>query len=81
MTDGRAGFLYSVVAEVWRINAGISQGDTSVTTEVNLSLALQGTPNVKSSELTEVWAQGHATAERSGTSTENFLAWIGKTNG
>lgn len=66
---------------VWRINAGISQGDTSVTTEVNLSLALQDNPDVKSSELTEVWAQGHTTAERTGTSTGNFLAWVGKTSG
>ena len=35
------GYQKSTVADYWRIRTGIAQSDTSLTTEVNLALALK----------------------------------------
>ena len=35
------GYQKSAVADYWRIRTGIAQSDTSLTTEVNLALALK----------------------------------------
>lgn len=60
----------------WRIRTGIAQGDTANTTEINLALALKASSAVKAVDFETVWAQGHTTAERTGTSTSNFIAWV-----
>ncbi|MBQ2677472.1 MAG: esterase [Firmicutes bacterium] len=66
----------SNTAKYWRINTGIEQGDTSLTTEINLALALESSDSVEDVDFTTVWAQGHSTAERSGNSTANFIKWV-----
>lgn len=70
------GYGTSTVAKYWRINSGIAQGDTSLTTEMNLALALQAYDGVESVDFTTVWGQGHTTAERTGSSSENFIQWV-----
>lgn len=66
----------STVAAHWRVHSGINQGDTALTTELNLALALQSCDQVKDVEFAAVWGQGHTTAERSGSSTTNFITWV-----
>ena len=64
----------STVASCWRIRSGINQSDTALTTEMNLALALeQYGVNV---DFETVWGQGHAEAERTGSSTTNFIEWV-----
>jgi hypothetical protein len=70
------GYQKSSVAAHWRIHTGINQGDTANTVELNLALALQNYSGVKDVEFTTVWDQGHTTAERTGNSTNNFIAWV-----
>ena len=72
----RDGFGKSNVAKYWRIRTGIEQTNTSVTTEVNLALALEKYEGVKSVDFETVWAQGHTEAERTGESASNFIAWV-----
>lgn len=68
------GYGTSTVATYWRIRSGINQSDTALTTEVNLALALESYgANV---DFETVWGQGHVEAERTGSSTENFIAWV-----
>ena len=76
LCDYYDGYGTSTVAKYWRINSGIQQSDTALTTEVNLALALNQTSQVKSVDFTTVWNQGHTEAERSGSSTTNFINWI-----
>lgn len=66
----------SSVAPHWRIRTGIEQGDTSLTTEMNLALALERCDEVSDVDFATVWGQGHTTAERTGDSTANFIAWV-----
>lgn len=68
------GYRTSTVADHWRIRTGINQGDTALTTEVNLALALKGYGVEVDFET--VWGQAHVEAERTGNSTENFIAWV-----
>ena len=74
-----AGYGTSTVAQFFRINTGLFQSDTAVTTEANLALALEnynadGTDiNV---DFTTVWGMEHTKAERSGDSTTNFISWV-----
>lgn len=70
------GYQSSTVAPYWRIHTGIEQGDTASTVEVNLALALENYSGVESVDFETVWNQGHTMAERSGNSTDNFIAWI-----
>ena len=61
-------------ANFWRIRTGISQGDTSINVEINLAAALrQYGCDV---DFATVWQKGHETAEITGDSTTNFIAWI-----
>lgn len=76
LMQGREGFGKSAVAKYWRIRTGIAQNNTSVTTEVNLALALEKYDGVKSVDFETVWAQGHTHAERKGDSAENFIEWV-----
>ena len=71
-----AGYQTADVATHWRINTGIMQGDTATTVEMNLALALENYDGVEDVEFTTVWGQGHTTAERTGDSTSNFIAWV-----
>lgn len=68
------GYQTSTVASHWRIRTGINQGDTALTTEVNLALALQNYG--VDVDFETVWGQAHVEAERTGSSTENFIAWV-----
>ena len=68
------GYGTSSVAAHWRIRTGIEQSDTALTTEVNLALALEALG--KDVDFETVWGEGHAQAERTGDSTENFIAWV-----
>lgn len=68
------GYQTSQVASHWRIRTGINQSDTALTTEVNLALALESYGAYVDFET--VWGQAHVEAERTGSSTENFIAWV-----
>lgn len=76
LSDHYDGAGSSTVSKYWRINSGIEQGDTSLTTEMNLALALKSAEGVEDVDFTTVWGQGHTTAERSGDSTTNFIDWV-----
>ena len=68
------GYGQAEVAQFWRIRSGISQGDTSLNTEINLAAALaQYGCDV---DFATIWQKGHETAELTGSSTDNFIAWI-----
>ncbi len=54
----------------------VAQSDTSLTTEVNLALALRNYDGVESVDFETVWGQKHVKAERTGDSTTNFIAWV-----
>ena len=72
----RGGCGKANVAKYWRIRTGIEQMNTSLTTEVNLALALKNYDSVKNVDFETVWAQGHTDAERTGDSTQNFIEWV-----
>ncbi|MBM6989291.1 MAG: tannase [Olsenella umbonata] len=73
---GLGGYGKATAAEHWRIRTGIDQGDTSLTTELNLALALKANKAVKDVDFATVWGQGHTTAERTGSSGANFISWV-----
>ncbi|MGI6229831.1 MAG: subtype A tannase [Tractidigestivibacter sp.] len=66
----------STIAPHWRIRTGIEQGDTALTTEVNLALALQANDAVSDVDFATVWGLGHTTAERTGDADDNFISWV-----
>lgn len=70
------GFGQSEPAKHWRIRTGINQSDTSLTTELNLMLALKNDARVESVDFATVWGQGHVEAERTGDSETNFIEWV-----
>ena len=70
------GYGTSAVARHWRIRSGIEQPTTSLTTEVNMALALQHCDGVESVDFETVWELSHDKAEREGDSTENFILWV-----
>ncbi len=76
LLDYYAGYMTSTVAPYWRIHTGIEQGDTATTVEMNLALALASYEGVEDVQFATVWDQGHVTAERTGDSTTNFIAWV-----
>ena len=76
LLDYYEGYQTSTVAPHWRIHTGIDQGDTATTVEMNLALALENYKDVKDVDFTTVWNQAHTMAERSGNSTDNFIAWV-----
>lgn len=71
-----SGYGSATVAPHWRIRSGIDQTDTSLTTELNLALALKANPHVEDVDFATVWGQGHTTAERTGSGTANFIEWV-----
>ena len=76
LLDSEEGYGTSTPAKYWRIRTGIAQSDTSLTTEVNLALALENCSGVESVDFTTVWGQQHVKAERTGSSTMNFIEWV-----
>jgi hypothetical protein len=81
LSDYYDGYNTSVPAAHWRIRTGIDQGDTALTVETNLGLALNQDTSVKDVDFETVWGQGHTTAERTGSSTGNFIAWVNNCTG
>lgn len=76
LLESYEGYNTSTVAKYWRIRTGINQSDCALSTEVNLALALENNSNVDSVDFETVWGQGHTQAERTGNSTDNFIAWV-----
>ena len=76
LCDSYDGFKNSSPASHWRIRTGIDQGDTALTVETNLALALQAYEGVKDVDFETVWGEGHTMAERTGSSTGNFIDWV-----
>ena len=76
LCDTYEGYQTSTPARFWRIRTGINQGDTAVNTEINLALALEQTAAVEDVDFAMVWGQAHVEAERTGSSVENFIAWV-----
>jgi hypothetical protein len=74
LCDYYEGYQTANVAQYWRIRTGITQGDTALTTELNLTLALENYG--RDVDFETVWGAGHTMAERTGTSTENFIEWV-----
>ena len=74
LNDYYKGYNTSTVAKYWRIRSGINQGDTALSTEVNLALALE--EYGADVDFETVWGQGHVEAERTGSSSENFISWV-----
>lgn len=72
------GYKTATVAPHWRIRTGIKQPDTANTTELNLLLALQNY-GIKNVDFATVWGQAHVMAERTGSATANFIAWVEQT--
>lgn len=72
------GYKTSKAAKFFRIRTGISQADTPLTTEVNLSLALKKYCGNKKVDYETVWAMGHVKAERRGTPEFNLIRWVNK---
>jgi hypothetical protein len=68
------GYKTANVAKYWRIRTGINQGDTALSTEMNLALALESYG--ADVDFETVWGEGHTMAERTGSSTDNFIAWV-----
>lgn len=78
LTSAYSGYQTSKPAPHWRIRSGLSQGDTALTVETNLALALENQANgtVKSVDFATVWGQGNTTAERTGHASANFIQWV-----
>ena len=76
LDDYYDGFGSSNVAKYWRIRSGIEQGDTALTTELNLKLALNQIESVEDVDFAMVWGKGHTEAERTGSATSNFISWV-----
>ena len=70
------GYQKSTVADHWRIRTGIAQSDTSLTTEVNLALALKNYG--VDVDFATIWGGGHTMAESTGDSVTNFIEWVNK---
>lgn len=69
-------FNAATPAKHWRIRTGITQGDTALTTEINLNLALKANEVVEDVDFATVWGKGHTEAERTGSATTNFIDWV-----
>ena len=76
LSPAYAGYQTSEPATCWRIRTGINQGDTALCTEIDLALAAAAYSEETSVDFETVWGQGHTEAERTGSATENFIAWV-----
>ena len=78
LSPAYAGYQTAEPATYWRIRTGINQGDTALCTEIDLALAAAAYADGTQVDFETVWGQGHTEAERVGSSTANFIAWIQK---
>ena len=76
LSDYYDGYHTSKVDRYWRIRTGIDQGDTALSTEVDLALAAENYSSDTQVDFATVWGLGHTTAERTGDSTSNFIEWV-----
>ncbi|MBQ6323131.1 MAG: tannase [Lachnospiraceae bacterium] len=76
LLESSEGYETSTVARYWRIRTGITQSDCALSTEMNLALALENYSGVEDVDFETVWGAGHTQAERTGSSTGNFIAWV-----
>ena len=76
LLESEEGYRTSNVAKYWRIRTGIAQSDCALSTEVDLALALENYEGVESVDFETIWGAGHTQAERTGSSTENFVVWV-----
>jgi hypothetical protein len=76
LSDYYDGYQTSNVAKYWRIRTGIDQGDTALSTEVDLALAAENYSSDTKVDFATVWGLGHTMAERTGDSTSNFIDWV-----
>ncbi len=76
LLESEEGYRTSNVAKYWRIRTGIAQGDCALSTEVDLALALENYEGVVSVDFETIWGAGHTQAERTGSSTDNFVFWV-----
>lgn len=76
LMEANEGYQTSHVAKYWRIRSGAWQSDTSLTTEVNLALALENYEGVESVDFATIWGQKHVKAESTGDATTNFIDWV-----
>ncbi len=76
LLESQEGYGTSTVAKYFLIRTGAWQSDTSITTEINLALALENYSEDTNVDFATVWGQEHTTAERSGDSTTNFIEWV-----
>ena len=77
LMESRDGYKTANVAKYWRIRSGIKQSTNSVTTEINLKLALSAYDGVESVDFETVWERTHEYAERNGgDSIKNFIEWV-----
>lgn len=76
LLESEDGYGTSNVAKYWRIRTGIAQSDCALSTEVDLALALENYEGVESVDFETIWGAGHTQAERTGSSTDNFVAWV-----
>ena len=76
LSPAYAGYQTAEPATYWRIRTGINQGDTALCTEIDLALAAAAYADGTQVDFETVWGQGHTEAERVGSSTANFIAWI-----
>ena len=78
LSSASDGFGTASVAPHWRINFGLEQPATPLTTTVNLALALKAYDGVSDVALTPVWAQGRTLAEEgTADATSAFVSWVG----
>lgn len=76
LSDYYKGYNTTKVAKYWRIRTGINQGDTALTVETNLALALKQDSQVKSVNFATVWGQGHTEAERTEITKPTLLSGL-----
>jgi len=81
LLESEDGYGTSTVAKYWRIRTGINQSDCALSTEVNLALALENYDGVSDVDFETVWGQGHTQAERTGSSSDNFIEWVNECMG
>lgn len=76
LMESNEGYETATVAKYWRIRSGAWQGDTALTSEVNLALALENYTGVEVVDFATIWGQKHVEAESTGNSTSNFIEWV-----
>lgn len=81
LLKNKEGYNTVNVAEYFRIRSGISQSETSVTTEINLAMALSEHRDVKGVDFEMVWGKKHEKAESIGDSDINFIEWVNRCMG